>query len=147
MIVLRGGKNARALLFSREKNVEREIWDGFRYGPTAACETFSFDEAWPIGEFEQKLPELLANHPTLHFALGQNAVWDAKISKAREFLHGQSRTGKQAPTQINDLRALLDSWRLVKDTHEIALMRGAAAITSAAHARQPSRPGRIRPGG
>ena len=80
VIVLLGGKDARALLFCREKNVEREIWDGFRYGPAAACEAFGFDEAWPIDEFEQKLPDLLANRPTLHFALGENAVWDAKIS-------------------------------------------------------------------
>ena len=86
-------KDARALLFCREKNVEREIWDGFRYGPAAACEAFGFDEAWPIDEFEQKLPDLLANRPTLHFALGQNAVWDAKISKAREFVSSQGRAG------------------------------------------------------
>ena len=45
VIVLLGGKDARALLFCREKNVEREIWDGFRYGPAAACEAFGFDEA------------------------------------------------------------------------------------------------------
>ena len=143
VIVLLGGKDARALLFCREKNVEREIWDGFRYGPAAACEAFGFDEAWPIDEFEQKLPDLLANRPTLHFALGQNAVWDAKISKAREFVSSQGRAGKQAPTQINDLRALLDSWRLIKDAHEIALMRRAAAITSAAHTRamRACRPG------
>src|SRR5215813_2315645 len=50
----------RHLLFCREKNEEREIWDGFRYGPEAAREIFGFDEAHPISELKTKLPDLAA---------------------------------------------------------------------------------------
>ncbi|MEO8487964.1 MAG: aminopeptidase P N-terminal domain-containing protein, partial [Betaproteobacteria bacterium] len=39
-----GDDGDRHLLFCREKNLEREIWDGFRYGPDAAREIFGFDE-------------------------------------------------------------------------------------------------------
>ena len=135
VIVLLGGKNARALLFCREKNEERETWEGFRYGPADACAAFGFDEAHPVDEIEQKLPELLANRPALHFAIGQSAAWDAKIIGALSCLHRQGRAGKHAPEQIIDLRVTLDRWRLLKDAHEITLMRRAAAITSAAHER------------
>ena len=38
VLVLIGGKTPGTLLFCREKNEEREIWDGFRYGPAAARE-------------------------------------------------------------------------------------------------------------
>ena len=31
------GERTEALLFCREKNPEREIWDGFRFGPEAAA--------------------------------------------------------------------------------------------------------------
>ena len=56
-LVLVGGETPRALLFCREKNVEREIWDGFRYGPAAARDAFGVDEAYPIDELEQRLRE------------------------------------------------------------------------------------------
>ena len=39
VVVLVGGAAPRHILFCRERNEEREIWDGFRYGPTAARET------------------------------------------------------------------------------------------------------------
>src|SRR5881275_1123818 len=55
------GAKPRSILFCREKNLEREIWDGFRYGPPLAAEMFGFDEAYPIAELDQRLPELLAN--------------------------------------------------------------------------------------
>src|ERR1700737_1880221 len=48
VIVLVAGKTDRSILFCREKNLEREIWDGYRYGPHAAREKFGFDAAFSI---------------------------------------------------------------------------------------------------
>ena len=143
VLVLIGGKEPRSILFCREKNAEREVWDGFRYGPTAARDAFGFDEALPFAELEQKLPELIANRDALWHALGQDADWDAKIVAALNAVRAQARSGQRAPTLIRDLREPLDRMRLIKDAHEIALMRQAAAITSAGHARamQACRPG------
>jgi hypothetical protein len=45
VLVIAQGKS---ILFCREKNIEREIWDGFRYGPEGARERFGFDEAHPV---------------------------------------------------------------------------------------------------
>src|SRR5258706_15081404 len=42
------GAQARSILFCREKNLEREIWDGFRHGPELARLHFGFDEGYPI---------------------------------------------------------------------------------------------------
>src|SRR5881296_3704084 len=56
----------RQLLFCREKNAEREIWDGFRYGPDAAREIFGFDEAHPIDELDKALPDLAADRPAVY---------------------------------------------------------------------------------
>mgnify|MGYP001793889127 CR=1 FL=1 len=73
VLVLVAGDAPRSILFCREKNEEREIWDGFRYGPDAAREKFGFDEAYPIATREAKIPELLADQPVLHFAPGADA--------------------------------------------------------------------------
>jgi len=135
VIVLVGGKVPRSILFCREKNAEREVWDGFRYGPQAAREAFGFDEAYAFSEFDEKLPDLIANRSALWHALGHDSAWDAKIVGALNAVRAQVRAGKQAPAEIRDLHAALDPMRQRKDTHEAAIMRRAAVIASAGHAR------------
>jgi Xaa-Pro aminopeptidase len=133
-LVLIGGDNPQSILFCRDKDETREIWDGFRYGPEGAKSTFGFDAAYSISELDSKLPDLIANRATLWHSLGHDAVWDARISAALNVVRGQNRAGKRAPGQIHDLRASLDAMRLIKDSHEIATMKRAADISSAAHA-------------
>ena len=141
--VLVGGKEPRSILFCREKNEEREVWDGFRHGPAAARDAFGFDEAFPIAELEQRLPDLLANRDTVWHALGHDSAWDAKIVAALNTVRAQTRAGKRAPAQLRDLREPLDRMRLIKDAHELEIMHRAAAITAAGHVRamRASRPG------
>ena len=67
------GKKPRHILFCRDKNMEREIWDGFRFGPTMAKEVFEFDEAYPMSELETRIPELMTNCDAVHTPLGADA--------------------------------------------------------------------------
>ncbi|MFZ4534704.1 aminopeptidase P N-terminal domain-containing protein [Propionivibrio sp.] len=143
VVVLVGGNTPRSILFCREKNEEREVWDGFRYGQEAARDAFGFDETYAFSEFEQKLPELIANRQTLWHALGHDAAWDTKIVAALNSVRAQSRAGQRAPGEMRDLREPIDRMRLIKDAHETGIMRHAAAIASAGHARamRACRPG------
>ena len=68
VLVLAGG---RSILFCRERNEEREIWDGFRYGPEAARERFGFDEAVPIAKLDEEMPRLLEDQPALYYPMGR----------------------------------------------------------------------------
>ncbi len=133
----------RHVLFCREKNEEREIWDGFRYGPEAAREIFGFDEAYPIGELDRVLPDLASDRPALYTPLGMQADWDRKVSETLNAVRERVRTGVAAPETVVDVRVALDQMRLFKDAHEVALMKKAAAISSEAHRRamQNARPG------
>ncbi len=143
VVVLVGGSKPKSILFCREKHEEREIWDGYRYGPKAAKTAFGFDAAYPIEQLDKKLPELLVDRDTLWHALGHDAAWDARIAKALNDVRAQARAGKRAPRAIHDLRAELDAMRLVKDASELAIMQRAADIASAGHARvmRACRPG------
>ena len=143
VIVLVGGAAPKSLLFCREKNEEREVWDGYRYGPPAAREAFGFDEAYPIAEFDQRLPDLLADRPSVWHALGLDPAWDQRLVAAMNTVRAMGRAGRRAPATLVDLRSALDAMRLVKDAHEIDVMRRAAAITSAGHLRamRACRPG------
>jgi len=131
----RGDTAPQSILFCREKNMEREIWDGFRHGPDGAREVFGFDAAHAIGEFDAKLTELLADQSVLWYSIGQDAGWDGRIAAALNRVRAESRSGKHAPAMIRDVRAELDAMRLVKDAAELDIMRRAAAISTGAHSR------------
>jgi Xaa-Pro aminopeptidase len=135
LIAGQDGAAPQSLLFCREKDVEKEVWDGFRYGPPGAQEYFGFDAAYPYAEFDAKLAELLADQAALWYSLGHDAAWDARIAAALNAVRAQTRAGKRAPAVMHDVRAVLDDMRLVKDVHEIALLQRAADIAGAAHRR------------
>ena len=143
-LVLIAGKAPRSILFCREKNMEREIWDGFRYGPEQAGETFGFDEAHAIDKLDEMLPELLANQPAVFCDVGADAEWDSRVIGWINKVRAKVRSGVAAPTGIRDIRQFLDDMRLVKDAHEIDTMKRAARISAQAHTRamRATKPGR-----
>jgi len=144
-LVLVGGATPRAILFCRERNPERETWDGARYGPEHARARFGFDEAHAIDKLDEQLVSLLENRPALFAPLGQDPEWDARAMRWLNAVRAKSRAGIEAPERIHDVRALLDEMRLIKDAHELDCMRRAAAISADAHRRamQATRPGRF----
>jgi Xaa-Pro aminopeptidase len=142
VLLLVAGEKTQSILFCREKNAEREVWDGFRYGPDAAGEKFGFDAAYPIAQLNEKLVELMGNQPVLFYPVGDTG-WDTRLLKLRETVKEKARSGIHAPGEIRDVRELLNEMRLFKDAHEQGIMRRAAGISCNAHRRamQFTRPG------
>jgi Xaa-Pro aminopeptidase len=143
LVAARGDMAAQAILFCRQKNAEREIWDGFRHGPDCAREAFGFDAGFPIEELDREMARLLANAPAAYYALGHSAALDLQMKTWLQAVRGQARAGVTAPAVAHDLLAMLDEMRLFKDDVEQALMLRAGAISGAAHLRamRASRPG------
>jgi Xaa-Pro aminopeptidase len=143
LVAAQGERPARSILFCREKNLEREIWDGYRYGPEAARAALKVDEAWPVSELDTRLPELLADAPALYYATASNAALDAQVKGWIKAVRARSRSGVTAPGAFHDLLPLLDEMRLIKDEIEQATMRRAGEISGNAHARamRAARPG------
>ncbi len=143
IVLVADGDAGESILFCRDRNEERETWDGFRFGPEAARERFGFDRSLPFASLDEELPRLLADRPTLWYALGSDEALDARVHRWLGAVRAQARAGVAAPARAFDLRAVLDEMRLVKDQHEIATMRRAAQISAAAHVRamRATRPG------
>ena len=143
LVAAQGDQPARSILFCREKNLEREIWDGYRHGPQAARAAFSVDDAFPIGELDTHMARLLANAPALYCALASDAALDARVKTWLTSVRAAGRTGTTAPDTVRNLLPLLDEMRLVKDATELATMARAATISGEAHARamRAARPG------
>jgi Xaa-Pro aminopeptidase len=135
VLVMVLGAKPRSILFCREKNLEREIWDGYRHGPEQARQLFAFDEAHPYDALDAKMPEILANQESLHTPLGADGAWDARVAGWLNAVRAKVRTGISAPAQVRDVRADVSDMRLFKDEEELAVMRRAAQISSAAHVR------------
>jgi Xaa-Pro aminopeptidase len=135
--------DSRQILFCRDKNPEREIWDGFRYGPDAAREIFGFDEAHPITELQAKLADLACDRAALYTPLGLYPAWDHAVTATLNEVRNRVRTGVTAPETVVDVRAAVGAMRLVKDAEELNLIRRAAQISCDAHRRAMAR---TRPG-
>ncbi len=149
LVLLAGDVNKglapKSILFCRDKDMEREIWDGFRFGPAAAVAEFGFDEAYAIAQLDEMLPKLLANQDRLFYSLGADSLWDSKVTGWLNQVKSLVRTGVSAPDDIVDVRRLLDEMRLYKSPAEQALMRRSANIAASAHRRamQKVRPGKM----
>ena len=139
------GAPSRSILFCREKHAERELWEGFRYGPEAARTRFAFDETHSFRTLDEMLPKLMGDQPALYYAPGADPQWDARIIGWLNRVREQSRAGVTAPSQIQDVRTLLDDMRLRKDETEVTTMRAAADISAEAHiaAMRATQPGRM----
>ena len=123
VLVIVVGESSQCTLFCRDKNIEQEIWEGFRFGPAAAREKFLLDAAYSITEFESRLGEMMPGQPAVWYPTGRDPVWDARVSSALSAVRAQARNGQHAPGTIQDVTAELSAMRLIKDDVEIATMR------------------------
>jgi Xaa-Pro aminopeptidase len=142
LVLVAHGDRREALLFCRDRHEEREIWDGFRYGPERAQAHFGFDAAHSIERMDDVLPDLIADTPALFHALAVPAL-EARVQTWVQKVRSMARTGRRAPATVHDLTSIVDEMRLVKDAGEVETMRRAADISAAAHARamRQCRPG------
>ena len=131
------------ILFCRDKDRSREIWDGFRQGPDGARENFSADDAFPIDDIDDILPGLIEGLDKVYFGIGKHTDFDQKLTQWLNHLRSQSRTGASAPGEIIDPDHLLSEMRLIKSSEELKVMRKAGKISAEAHclAMQVCQPG------
>jgi Xaa-Pro aminopeptidase len=59
IVLVPGRAHGETILFCRERDPEREGWDGPRSGPEGAVEQFGMDDAYPIDDLDEILPGLL----------------------------------------------------------------------------------------
>jgi len=124
-----------ATLFCRPRDVEREIWNGYRLGPEAAPQALGVDDAHSIDELDARLPRLLENRAALWYPFATHAGLETRVAGWLGQVRARARLGVLTPEAQRDLCAILDDMRVVKDEQELAIMRRAAQISAAAHIR------------
>ena len=136
-LVLTG--DGKSTLFCQPKDLEREIWDGIRLGPEAAPAALGVDEAWSVDELDARLPKLLENTATVWYPFATHTGLESRIDGWLQKVRARVRYGALAPEAQRDVCTILDEMRLIKDAHELALMRRAAQISARAHIRAMQR--------
>jgi len=127
--------NGKTTLFCQPKDLEREIWDGYRLGPEAAPQTLGVDAALSIKELDTHMPKLLENQQSVWYPFATHNGLESQIDGWLNSVRARVRFGVQCPAEQRDLCGPLDDMRLVKDAHEQDTMRRAAQISAQAHIR------------
>jgi len=132
LVITGAGKST---LFCAPKDLEREIWDGYRLGPEAAPAALGVDAAYSFTEIDTQLPKLLENRDAVWYPFAIHEGLEARVGGWLNQVRARVRYGALCPEQQRDLCAILDEMRLVKDPHEQDIMRRAAQISARGHVR------------
>ncbi len=127
--------DGRSTLFGQAKDLEREIWDGYRLGPDAAPVALGVDAAFAVGELDTQLPRLLENRDAVWYPFAIHEGLESRVGGWLNQVRARVRYGALCPEQQRDLCGVLDELRLIKDAHEQDIMRRAAQISARAHIR------------
>jgi Xaa-Pro aminopeptidase len=143
VVLIPGREYGEYVLFCRERNPERELWDGLRAGQEGAIRDFGADDAFPINDIDDILPGLIEGRDRVYSAMGSNPEFDRHLMDWINVIRSKAHLGAQPPNEFVALDHLLHDMRLYKSAAEVKVMREAAQISSRAHVRamQASRAG------
>lgn len=130
-----GREHGEYVLFCRERNAEREQWDGLRAGQEGAIRDFGADDAFPITDIDEILPGLIEGRERVYSAMGSNPEFDRRLMDWINLIRSKARLGAQPPNEFVALDHLLHDMRLYKSAAEVKVMRVAAEISAQAHVR------------
>jgi Xaa-Pro aminopeptidase len=142
-LLIRPGHTPETVMFVREKNVERETWDGFRFGPEGTKKEFGIDEVYTVDKLEEKCVELLKGFEEVYYRLFKNPEADKHFENILTRLkRAYGRTGYGLLT-VKDADTFLGEFRLKKDEFDLDNLRKACEISAQAHvaAMKFTRPG------
>jgi Xaa-Pro aminopeptidase len=135
VVLMPGREYGEYVLFCRERNSERELWDGLRAGQEGAMRDFGADDAFPINDIDEILPGLIEGRDRVYSAMGSHPEFDRHLMEWINVIRSKAHLGAQPPNEFVALDHLLHDMRLYKSAAEIKVMREAAAVSARAHVR------------
>jgi Xaa-Pro aminopeptidase len=143
LVICPGRPQGEYVIFCREKDLLREMWDGRRVGLDGVVDAYGADDAFPIDDIDDILPGLMEEKEKVFTSVGRYPDFDAQLLGWMNKIKRDSRLGAHAPYEFVDLNHILHEQRLIKRPDEIALMRKAGKMSAAGHVRamQVCRPG------
>ncbi|WP_148864283.1 Xaa-Pro aminopeptidase [Marinobacter fonticola] len=139
LVLIPGREHGESVLFCKERNPEKELWDGFLAGPEGAIETYGFDDAFPIADIDDILPGMIEGRSRVYYPLGKDRAFDSQVMEWVKTIRSKVRTGAHPPGEFVALEHTLHDLRLYKSASEIKVMAKAGEISAEAHCRAMKR--------
>ena len=145
LVLVPGREHGEFIIFCRERDLDKEIWDGYRAGQEGAISLYGADDSYPITDLDDILPGLMEDKEKVYYTMGNQPAFDQHMVSWLNHLRQASRSGKHSPTEIIELEHCLNELRLFKSPQEIKKMRYAAEASVKAHIRamQFTQPGKF----
>ncbi len=143
MVLVPGREHGESVLFCREKNPEKELWDGKIVGPEDAVGELGFDDAFPFADIDDILPGLIEGKDKVYYSMGLDAQFDKRVMDWINVIRSKVRSGAHPPGEFVALEHYLHDMRLFKSPVELEVMAKAGEISAQAHVRamKKCRPG------
>ena len=135
LVLIPSRSQGQFVIFCQEKDQMREIWDGFLYGPSGACDHFEADDAFPITDIDDILPGMLEGKDRVYYGIGKDTEFDNRLMGWVNEIRARRRRGAIPPGEFIDIDHFVNEMRLIKTSVELKIMKNAAAITASAHRR------------
>jgi Xaa-Pro aminopeptidase len=135
LALIPGREYGEVILFCRERNPERETWDGARAGQEGAVRDYGMDDAFPIADIDDILPGMLEGRSRVYYHFGRDAEFDIQLIGWVNQVRARIKQGARAPHEFVALGHILHDLRLYKTRDELRVMRKAAQIATGAHVR------------
>lgn len=133
LVLIPGREHGEAVLFCKERNPQKELWDGFLVGPDAVIEHYQLDDAFPVGDIDDILPGMIEGRSRVYYPLGMDQAFDTRVMDWVKVIRSKVRAGAHPPGEFVALEHLLHDMRLYKSAAEIKVMARAGQISAEAH--------------
>ena len=130
-----GRDNGEFILFCRDRDRQKEQWDGLRAGTEGAINDYFADDAFPIDDIDDILPGIIEQRDCVYYTMGAYADFDTRMTAWVKSLRAKASMGSHTPHEFVALDHLLHDMRLYKSRAEIAAMRRSAKVAAKAHNR------------
>ncbi len=133
LVIIPGRAHGESVLFCRERDPTKEMWDGYIMGPDRANELTGIDDAFPISDIDDILPGMIEGTNKVFYSMGLDAQFDAKVMEWINIIRSKVRNGAHPPGEFVALEHALHELRLYKSAAEVKVMAEAAEISAKAH--------------
>ena len=135
LALIPGRKQGEVVLFCQEKDKAKELWHGILMGPDVVRQELDIDDAFPVDDMDDILPELIVGGDRVYYAMGKDDHFDDQVMNWVKVIRSKAKMGAHPPGEFLMLDHLLHELRLIKSTGEIKLMQQAAKISAEGHKR------------
>lgn len=143
LVLIPEREHGESVLFCRERDPDRELWDGFMVGPDGAVADYGVDDAFPVGDIDDILPGLIEGRSRVYYSIGRDSAFDSRVMEWVNSIRARVRSGAKPPGEFVALEHTLHDMRLYKSAAELRVMECAGRISADAHcqAMRRARPG------